>query len=783
MASYLHPGVYIEEIPSGAKPIEGVSTSVAAFVGAANRGPAGQAVLIGKFDDYVSAYGRVADEQDAMGMAVQAFYLNGGGAAYICRLVGDGSSRAALNVNGEGVAGAGDTADPVLRISASSVGDWGNDLYVQIVKADRDALTFDLLVGHRKDGAFVRDELFADLTMVEGDDNYALTRVNGNSALIELALGAAAEIGGSSEQYQSATLSGGALPETAGHLSAGLSAPMILTLNINGQGAEQITLDPAAITLAGADIDVDAAAVATEIQTRVRALGTAAAYQGFGCSYDAPSNRFSLTTPEDDSTASVVVYDGTLATLLRLDAAQTATLTGAALASTGTLFSSGVSGLPSLSDTSLTLNIDNLGDITITLDLTTLTLAGTNAADGQRVALAIQNAVRAVDARIGSYKDFSCSYNSSRQFVLRSGSSAIRQSGLAVTDGALADLLGLNAADTPLLTPGRQQEQGTAAVMPLVTLGTLAQGEQLLGGGANPPTANDYNAFYGNVLRKVRDVSILLLPGQAWPQSGPHAIIDESLAHCERMANRMLIVDPPKGLELTQAATVAQLGLPTSTYSVLYYPWVDVANPFYNADTNPNASTTLSVAPSAFAAGIWAKTDGRRGVWKAPAGVEARINGAAALAYKVEELEQDQLNPLGVNCYRSMPNYGAVVWGSRTLATKADPEWRYVPVRRTAIFIEQSIFNGIQWSVFEPNDEPLWGALRSNIGSFMNGLFRAGAFQGATANEAYFVRCGLGDTMTQGDIDRGQVIVIVGFAPLKPAEFVIVRIQQKVAQQ
>jgi hypothetical protein len=249
------------------------------------------------------------------------------------------------------------------------------------------------------------------------------------------------------------------------------------------------------------------------------------------------------------------------------------------------------------------------------------------------------------------------------------------------------------------------------------------------------------------------------------------------------MKNRILIVDPPQGFELDQAAKVNQLGLPTSTYSALYYPWVRVANPLYNVDTNPNAAKTVTIAPSAFAAGMWAKIDSRRGVWKAPAGVEAQLIGAADLEYTVEDLEQGQLNPLGVNCYRKLPSYGAVIWGSRTLATKANPEWRYVPVRRTAIFIEESIYQGIQWAVFEPNDHPLWGALRGNIGSFMNGLFRAGAFQGKTANDAYFVRCGLGDTMTQGDIDRGQVIVIVGFAPLKPAEFVIVRIQQKVGEQ
>jgi hypothetical protein len=124
-----------------------------------------------------------------------------------------------------------------------------------------------------------------------------------------------------------------------------------------------------------------------------------------------------------------------------------------------------------------------------------------------------------------------------------------------------------------------------------------------------------------------------------------------------------------------------------------------------------------------------------------------------------------------------------VIWGARTLSTKANPEWRYVPVRRTAIFIEQSVYNGIQWAVFEPNDRPLWSSLQTNIESFMLGLFRSGAFQGDKASDAFFVRCGLGATMVQGDIDRGQVIVLIGFAPLKPAEFVIVRIQQTVGQQ
>ena len=705
--------------------------------------------------------------------------MNGGGAAYLCRLVGDGSSAATNNMAGQDVAGGSPTTDPVLMISATSEGEWANDLHLKIDKPDQDSLTFDLLVGRMVDGEFTADEIFADLTMVKDDDSYALTLVNENSSLVELTLGDAAKVGESSAQYRDATVTGGQLPVVATHLSAGITAPMALGLNINGLGVKQITVDPGAIVLAGADVDADAAIVAAEIQTRVRALSTDPAYQGFTCGYISGSNRFALVTPEDGSQASVEVSDGDLAKLLRLDSSQKAQLTSAALASAATLFSSNTTGVKSPGfDTSLTLNIDNYGSFTIILDASAMSLAGTNASDGQTVALAIQNAVRAVNSSIPSHKDFSCKYDdTTRQFVLTSGSSNVRRSGLTVADGDLADLLGLNVADTPTLVVGRQAEQGVSNVIPSDAFLPLA------GGLATSPTADDYNNFYANVLRKVRDVSILLLPGEAWPTSGPHAIIDQTLAHCEAMANRMLIVDPPEGLELDQATTVSQLGLPTSTYAALYYPWVAVANPFYDEDKNPGTSTTLTIAPSAFAAGMWARTDGRRGVWKAPAGVEAQLNGAAGLKYNVEALEQDQLNPLGVNCYRKLPNYGSVIWGSRTLATRANPEWRYVPVRRTAIFIEQSIYNGIQWAVFEPNDHPLWGAFRGNIGSFMNGLFRAGAFQGVTAKDAYFVRCGLGDTMTQGDIDRGQVIAIVGFAPLKPAEFVIVRIQQKVGQQ
>ena len=243
----------------------------------------------------------------------------------------------------------------------------------------------------------------------------------------------------------------------------------------------------------------------------------------------------------------------------------------------------------------------------------------------------------------------------------------------------------------------------------------------------------------------------------------------------------MCIRDSPQTTLLQSANDVAGFGPPTSEYSALYYPWMQVVNPNYDLENNNTVPALYYIPPSGFAAGLWARTDGVRGVWKAPAGLGATLFGALRAEYLVGSDQQDQLNPEGVNCIRKILT-APVIWGARTLATRAVPEKRYVPVQRTTLMIKESIYQGIQWAVFEPNDHNLWASLRLNIEAFMDGLFRAGAFQGEKASDAYFVRCGLGQTMTQGDIDAGRVIVEVGFAPLKPAEFVIVRLSQKTAQ-
>jgi uncharacterized protein len=182
-------------------------------------------------------------------------------------------------------------------------------------------------------------------------------------------------------------------------------------------------------------------------------------------------------------------------------------------------------------------------------------------------------------------------------------------------------------------------------------------------------------------------------------------------------------------------------------------------------------------------AGAIARTDGTRGVWKAPAGLDAVLDGVTELDVSLTDPNIGELNPLGVNCLRVAPGNGHVVWGARTRAgnDRLASEWKYLPVRRTALFLEESLYRGTQWVVFEPNAEPLWAQIRLNVGAFMNTLFRQGAFAGTTPREAYFVKCD-GETTTQNDINLGIVHIIVGFAPLKPAEFVVVQIQQIAGQ-
>jgi uncharacterized protein len=238
------------------------------------------------------------------------------------------------------------------------------------------------------------------------------------------------------------------------------------------------------------------------------------------------------------------------------------------------------------------------------------------------------------------------------------------------------------------------------------------------------------------------------------------------IAHCELMGDRMAILDPPPGLSPQQVKEWrVDKAMYDSRYAALYYPWVKVFD--------PATGTNRLVPPSGHMAGIWARNDATRGVHKAPA--NEVIRGAIALETQITRAEQELLNPIGVNCIRAFPGRGIRVWGARTLSS--DPSWRYLNVRRLFNYLEESILNGTQWVVFEPNDDALWARIRRTIGAFLVNEWRKGALFGLTPDEAFYVRCDR-ETNPAESIDIGQVICEVGVAPVKPAEFVVFRLAQ-----
>lgn len=288
-------------------------------------------------------------------------------------------------------------------------------------------------------------------------------------------------------------------------------------------------------------------------------------------------------------------------------------------------------------------------------------------------------------------------------------------------------------------------------------------------------------------LEKAPLFNLLCIPPDARAGDTSAAVWQAAMAYAATR-RAVLIVDPPAAwgaVKETAAATaadpvkgLASLGLSglAARNAVIYFPRV--------IESDPNLAGQLDVfPPCGVVAGIIARTDSTRGVWKAPAGLDAALNGVQGLQANLTDGDNGVLNPLGINCLRAFPVAGRVIWGARTLrgADLLADEYKYLPVRRLALFIEESLNQGTQWAVFEPNDEPLWSQLRLNIGAFMQGLFRQGAFQGSSPQQAYFVKCD-SETTTQNDIDLGVVNVLVGFAPLKPAEFVVLRLQQLAGQ-
>ncbi|HET7461535.1 MAG TPA: phage tail sheath C-terminal domain-containing protein [Longimicrobium sp.] len=654
MATLTAPGVYVEEVPSGVRPIQAAGTSTAAFFGEAERGPVDTVTKIFNFTDFQTVYGGFLAGGRYLAHSVYHFFNNGGAACYVGR-VAPGALTAGVTVQDR--AGAPQAS---LTFNAVSPGAWGNGVMVRVSSAasTNPANRFNLTV--HTDPATPGDppvlvESYADLSMNPADPAYVETVVNSRSVYVRVAVntGNTNQIKGYSES---------AVIDVNGAALLGVNH-RDFRININGDGFRTVDLTTA---LQGKDLtkieDIRAAMeTAITALTPLRGSTPAASYSGAKVTFattSAPDGRLRITAGGTASaSSSVLVQDAT----------------------------------------------DPLRNAAGLLGL------------GPR----------------------------------NGGTEVQGSASMRPADSAVGDYYFL----------GDDTVAGTVTAVSLGDDGGVPQDQDFID--ALPR------------LDTVRDVSLLAIPG-----IGSEAVVDAAMNYCSnRPLSDVFFIGDMAATDDTYAEAIAYrdtLNNPNS-YGAVYFPWLRTLDPT-GASAEP-----IVVPPSGFMAGVYGRTDARRGVWKAPAGTEAIVAGAVGLAAELNEVQHGDLNnhPKSVSVIRRFPATGIVAWGARTVSS--DPEYNYIPVRRMAIFLRVSIYNGIQWAVFEPNDAPLWASLRLNIGSFMNTMFRRGAFAGSTPSQAYFVKCDA-ETTTQADIDLGIVNVLVGFAPLKPAEFVVVRISQKAGQ-
>jgi uncharacterized protein len=761
-----YPGVYIQELPSGVRTITGVSTSVTAFVGAAKRGPIEKPVRVLSYADYERRFGGLSSTSE-MSYSVRQYFLNGGSEAWVVRVAK--SPQTAFRT-----LQANDGTTDVITVSAVDSGSSGNDIELRVDYATGNpASTFSLTAVYaaKDNPADSITERFDNLSMNSADPRYFETVVNNVSKLVTVkrAVGLAYSGAGNST-------SGSLLTNPADNTSV-IDAQTTVdathaSFNISVDGA-----DPVLVTIVPQNFGGggnSAAARAAKMANLCTALATAinaASGPNVTVAMNAGGDRIiieSATTGEKSSVHVTPSSVNDLSARLKLGTINGGTETDAAagvrprqIPLFGRLVGAALAGdniaeaLPTVNDFKFRIRLDGNGPDVVVIDPNTAVGVG-NAA---QLAARIQTAVRKLYPSKPAYSGFTATYAAQRLTFSSGtrGKGSSVQVDAAPNDDIATELLLLSTATS---TPGENiylQMGSESDFDPATEAFSIFIGDR-----------NTRKGIYA--LESVDLFNLMCLPG----------IVDtglqmEAAAYCsERRA--FLIADMPPTVNTPEQAVTKMAAMPKTPNGAVYFPWIKIADPL-------RGGTLRVTAPSGTIAGLYARTDSSRGIWKAPAGTDASLVGVQALDYTMTDRENGTLNPLGVNGLRFFPAFGAVSWGARTLvgSDAQASEWKYIPVRRLALYLEESLYRGTQWVVFEPNDEPLWAQIRLNIGAFMHSLFRQGAFQGKSPNEAYFVRCSK-DTTTQDDINRGIVNIIVGFAPLKPAEFVIISIQQMAGQ-
>lgn len=716
-----HPGVYIEEVPSGVRTITGVATSITAFVGRTLKGPANRATRITNFGAFEKHFGGLWRES-TVSYAVRQFYQNGGSDAVIVRIVNDGGEAGTVTLaNGE--------AGGIVLLEATP-GTRGNTLSVAVTD---DAGTRHVIVTEtaRTAGGAAVEVRRADYS---GADAAALrTALNADSSLVVL--------GEASANFA-------AVPDVA----AAVEFP-----------AGTAAATPAETALALEDDALEIAAAAAGVagnNLAVSILPSASDPARFSLVVEQRQNDGSYTTLGTVSATTLAGVQAAVAGVAGIGIVvngNPATLPARPIAATRTHLSGGAAAVAAtlnLATQGLRITAANPGAwgnrLRLAVDLDTADLTDETLFN-LTVELLDEND-RATTSE--TYRNLSVDPESPRF-----ATTILEQSSLLVrTGGEMPDVApGATPEDGILLSGG--QDGGPIEV------------EHITGPGMQDEKEGLYQ------LEDVDLFNLMVIPPLTPDTDVPEALWTDALAYC-RARRAMLVIDPPSAwTRPDQAITgIETMGALRDPNSVIYFPRVRAADPLRD-----NLLETF--APSGIMAGLMARTDAERGVWKAPAGLEASLRGVRAFSYPLIDGEVGQLNPLGVNCLQTRPAAGPVAWGARTLFgdDRLASEWKYLPVRRLALMIEESLYRGTQFAVFEPNDRPLWQQLRLAAGTFMDNLFRRGAFQGATPDEAYFVKCD-DETTTQADIDLGIVNLDVGFRPLKPAEFIVIRIRQLAGQ-
>ncbi|MCY1033725.1 phage tail sheath subtilisin-like domain-containing protein [Corallococcus sp. BB11-1] len=770
MPERLHPGVYVEEKSAGARPIEGVGTSTAAFVGEAARGIPGMAWFLTGFAEYERAFGgHQPGEAGLLAQAVEAFFDSGGRRAYVVRVL---PSDAAIGASVALASRAGGGLN-ALTFLARGAGVWSEFLRVHVADSTNfPGEAFRVDVVWTEAGATRTLETFDDLRMDPSVEDYVGERINDISRYIRIR-----------DEYQvklAASPSGTVL--VAGQvprLKAVVPASGKYTL-YDGAKLQVVTSDAAQPDVEPTVMDIPVtqalvvAAVPAATFSNGKVLLTAAELKTF------LGNAVSAA-----ALTGTFVIEGTDAPEIALKVAAGPTLSIAKPVAPATSYDLDAE------DLELTLGAPD-GNTVVPIPITA---ADTSAVTPEelRASLAAALAGKVTSVVIASGGNILVT-----GLPTAGGTTTLASSGTGITGTPTAGSAGLTSGNhdglqlsisetlQPTVPPMLRQlgfpprARGYAAnspANPLVRPVSITHVRLL--GGSDGSTALDTSDFAGDVKARTglhaldgEDINLVALPGK-----NEVAYISAGIAYCDNRGDCLFLADGPGGVDKDFAVAPDDAkqfieGLPSrSKNSAMFYPWIRVVDPV-GVGRNP----TRLVPPSGHVAGLFARTDNTRGVWKAPAGIEASISEALGLQYPVIDREQDILNPVHLNCLRQFPGVGIVSWGSRTLSP--DPEWRYIPVRRTALFLKESLRRGLRWAVFEPNDEDLWSRIRNAIQAFMLGLYRQGAFQGATPEEAFSVVCDR-STNPQENVDAGIVTAQVSFAPLKPAEFVVLEISQQ----